>query len=53
MKPLKQRYSLSLDENIMDELKQLAEADDRSLSQYVNMVLKEYLLKRSNTVTDN
>ena len=46
MKPLKQRYSLSLDENIMEELKELAESDDRSLSQYVNMVLKEYLQKK-------
>lgn len=43
MKPLKNRVSLTLDEDIIEKIKQLAENDDRSFSQYVNMVLKEYL----------
>lgn len=45
MKPLKNRVSLTLDEDIIEKIKRLAENDDRSFSQYVNMVLKEYLSK--------
>lgn len=48
MKPLKNRVSLTLDEDIIEKIKQLAENDDRSFSQYVNMVLKEYLSKIDN-----
>lgn len=45
MKPLKNRVSLTLDEDIIEKIKQLAENDDRSFSQYVNMVFKEHLSK--------
>lgn len=45
MKPLKNRVSLTLDEDVIEKIKQLAENDDRSFSQYVNMVLKEHLSK--------
>lgn len=48
MKPLKNRVSLTLDEDIIEKIKQLAENDDRSFSQYVNMVLKEHLNKIDN-----
>lgn len=43
MKPLKSRYSITLDEDIADKIKQLAEEDDRSFSQYINMVLRDWL----------
>lgn len=43
MKPLKRQLSMTLDEDIILEIKALAERDDRSFSQYVNMVLKRYL----------
>lgn len=43
MKPLKNKVSITLDEDIIDQIKQLAEDDDRSFSQYINMVLKEHL----------
>ena len=43
MKPLKNRYSITLDEEIADKIKQLAEEDDRSFSQYINMVLRDWL----------
>lgn len=43
MKPLKQQLSITLDEDIILEIRALAEADDRPLSQYVNMILKKYL----------
>lgn len=43
MKPLKNKVSITLDEDIVERIKQLAEDDDRSFSQYINMVLKEHL----------
>lgn len=43
MKPLKEKISITIDEDILTEIKRLAEADDRSLSQYINMVLKKHL----------
>lgn len=43
MKPLKNRYSITLDEDIAIKIKQLAEADDRSFSQYINMVLRDHI----------
>lgn len=43
MKPLKSKVSITLDSDIIDKLKKLAEQDDRSFSQYINLILKEYL----------
>lgn len=43
MKPLKEKISITIDEDILAEIKRLAEADDRSLSQYINMALKKHL----------
>ena len=43
MKPLKNKVSITLDSDIIEQLKFLAEQDDRSFSQYINMILKEYL----------
>lgn len=47
MKPLKEKVSITLDSDIVEKIKQLAEEDERSFSQYINKVLKEYL-KNSN-----
>ena len=46
MKPLKIKVSITLDSEIIDEIKALAEEDDRSFSQYVNLFLKEYLKEK-------
>lgn len=43
MKPLKEKISITVDSDVLQKMKQLAEADDRSLSQYINMVLKKHL----------
>lgn len=43
MKPLKNKVSITLDADIIEEIKERAENDDRSFSQYVNLILKEYL----------
>ena len=44
-KPLKARICLTIDEDIVAKLRQEAELCDRSLSQYINIVLKEHLKK--------
>lgn len=43
MKPLKSKVSITLDSDIIEKIKQLAEQDDRSFSQYINMILKDHL----------
>lgn len=43
MKPLKEKISITIDSDILEKLKELAENDDRSLSQYINLILKEYI----------
>ncbi|MBQ6903943.1 MAG: ribbon-helix-helix protein, CopG family [Clostridia bacterium] len=49
MKPLKERVSLTLDNDVVAAIKRLAEEDDRSFSQYVNKILREYLRQRPQT----
>ncbi len=43
MKPLKEKVSITLDEDIVTKVKELAEDDDRSFIQYINMVLREWI----------
>lgn len=43
MKPLKEKISITIDGDILEKLKSLSENDDRSLSQYINIVLKEHI----------
>ena len=43
MKPLKSKISITLDSDMIAILKQLAEEDDRSLSQCINLILKNHL----------
>lgn len=40
---IKRKISITLDNDIIEVLKNLAEEDDRSLSQYINLILKRYL----------
>ena len=43
MKPLKEKISITLDNDLLEKIREKAEADDRSLSQYINIVLKKHL----------
>ena len=43
MKPLKTKVSITLDENVIEIIRQMAEKDDRNFSQYINLVLKEWI----------
>ena len=46
MKPLKEKISMTIDSDLLEKLKLLAEEDDRSLSQYINIVLKKHIEKK-------
>ncbi len=46
MRPLKEKVSISLDPDIIEKVKILAEDCDRSFSQYINLVLKEHLKEK-------
>ena len=43
MKPLKEKISITIDNDILAKLKEKAELDDRSLSQYINIILKQHI----------
>ncbi|MEE0929062.1 MAG: type II toxin-antitoxin system CcdA family antitoxin [Acutalibacteraceae bacterium] len=43
MRPLKQQISITVDSDLLEKAKKLAEYDDRSLSQFINIALKEYI----------
>lgn len=48
MKPLKEKISITVDGDILEKLKYEAEKDDRSLSQYINLILKQHIKELSN-----
>ena len=43
MKPLKEKVSITLDADLVEIIKMMAEVDDRSFSQYINLVLKKHV----------
>lgn len=45
MKPLKEHVSITIDSDILEKIKECAEHDDRSLSSYINLILKKHLEK--------
>lgn len=46
MKPLKTKVSITLDSELIEKIKKLAEEDDRSFSQYINLIIRDYLKKK-------
>ena len=46
MKPLKEKVSITLDEDIVQKIRELAENDEPSFSQYINMVLKNHIKRQ-------
>ena len=45
MRPLKKSVSITIDSDLLEKVKIIAEHDDRSFSQVVNLALKEYVRK--------
>ncbi|MBQ3492852.1 MAG: ribbon-helix-helix protein, CopG family [Clostridia bacterium] len=43
MKPLKEKISITIDSDLLKELKEEAEKDERSLSQYINLILIKHI----------
>ena len=43
MRPLKEKISITIDNDILEIIREEAEQDDRSLSQYINIILKEHI----------
>jgi len=48
MKPLKKKVSITLDEDVIEKTKLLAEETDRSFSQYINILLKKHIEAKEN-----
>ena len=46
MKELKTKISITLDNSILEQVRALAEEEDRSLSSYINLVLRAHLEAR-------
>ena len=43
MKPLKEKISITIDSDLLEKLRQIADEDCRPLSQYINLVLKKHV----------
>lgn len=43
MRLLKEKVNIILDSDVVQKIKEFAEADDCSFSQYINMILKEHV----------
>lgn len=43
MKPLKEKISITIDNDLLERLRKCAENDERSLSQYINLVLRKHI----------
>ena len=46
MRPLKKKISITLDSDIIEKIHILADEDDRSVSQYINLILRNYLKEK-------
>lgn len=53
MKPLKEKVSITIDSDVIKEIKILAEECDRSVSQFINLVLKKYLKAKNDVKNKN
>lgn len=40
---MKEKISITLDDDLVEKIKQLAELEDRSVSQYINLALKKHI----------
>ena len=46
MRPLKEKISITIDNDVLSKLRIEVEKDDRSLSQFINIILKDYLREK-------
>ena len=50
-KPLKNKVSITLDEDVITQIHRLAESDDRNFSQYINLILKKHIQEKAGVLT--
>lgn len=50
VRPLKIKISISIDEDIVNRLRTMAEKDDRALSSCINLILRNHLSGTDNTL---
>ena len=43
MKPLMERISITIDSDLLEKLREIADEDCRPLSQYINLVLRKHV----------
>ena len=43
MKPLKDKIIITIDNDLLEKLREKAEYDDRSLSSYINLILRKHI----------
>ena len=53
MKPVKTSVSITIDDPVLEKIKHLAELEDRSLSSYINLVLREHLRELERKKAEN
>ena len=46
LRPLKEKVSITLDGDVIEKIKDLAEQDSRNFSQYINMVLRDHIAEQ-------
>lgn len=46
VKPLKEKISITIDSDLLELVREEAENDDRSVSQFINLVLKKYITEK-------
>lgn len=47
LRPLKEKISITIDSDLLSVLKKQAENDNRSLSQYINLLLKKAMEEKN------
>lgn len=50
MKPLKEKISITIDNDLLERIREEAENDDRSLSQYINLILKNHIKSKEKEI---
>lgn len=48
MKPLKEKISITIDSDLLEKLREIADEDCRPLSQYINLILRKHLEELKN-----
>lgn len=43
MRPMKEKISITIDNDVLEILREEAEKDERSLSQYINLILRQHI----------